>query len=100
MVALPNPSFQPKKSPVVPRGGGAKSGGALPKLRILCPKTALFGPKGPQNPVKTAKRRQTVAPMVQDHFWKNAFFTLFPHIFAPKTAAFQGILVFSMGRKA
>ena len=25
-------------------------GGALPKLRILCPKTAFFGPKRPQNP--------------------------------------------------
>ena len=45
---------------MAPRGGGAKSGGALPKLRILCPKTAFFGPKRPRNPVKTAKRRQTV----------------------------------------
>ena len=41
------------------RGGGAKSGGALPNLRILCPKTAFFGPNRPQNPVKTAKRRET-----------------------------------------
>ena len=45
---------------MAPRGGGAKSGGALPKLRILCHKTAFFGPKQPRNPVKTAKRRQTV----------------------------------------
>ena len=44
-----------------PRGGGAKSGGALPKLRILCPKTSFFGPKRPQNPVKTDKRGETVA---------------------------------------
>ena len=42
------------------RGGGAKSGGALPKLRILCPKTAFFGTKRPRYPVKTAKRMQTV----------------------------------------
>ena len=42
------------------RRGGATLGGALPKLRILCPKTALFCPKRPRNPLKTAKRRQTV----------------------------------------
>ena len=30
---------------MAPRGGGAKTGGALPKLRILCPKIALFRPK-------------------------------------------------------
>ena len=45
---------------MAPGGGGAKSGGALPKLRILCPKTAFFGPKRPQNPVITAKRRPRV----------------------------------------
>ena len=43
------------------RGVGAKSGGALPKLRMLCPKIAFFGPKWPRNPVKTAKRSETVA---------------------------------------
>ena len=48
---------------MAPRGGGAKSGGALPKLRILCPKTAFFGPKRPRNPVKTAKRSKTVATL-------------------------------------
>ena len=58
MVALPNSKFSAKNFPVAP--GGAKSGGALPKLRILCPKTAIFGPKGTQNPVITAKPRQTV----------------------------------------
>ena len=52
--------FSAKNSPLAPRGGGAKSGGALPKLRIFCPKTAFFGPKRPRNPVITAKRRQTV----------------------------------------
>ena len=41
----------------------AKSGGALPKLRILCPKTAFFGQKRPQNPIKTAKRSKTVATL-------------------------------------
>ena len=46
---------------MAPRGGGAKSGGALPKLRILCPKTTFFGPKRPPNPIKTAKRSETVA---------------------------------------
>ena len=45
---------------MAPRGGGAKSGGALPKLRILWSKTAFFGPKRPPNPLKTGKRRQTV----------------------------------------
>ena len=44
------------------RGRGAKWGGALPKLRILCPK-AFFVPKWPQNPFKTAKRRETVATL-------------------------------------
>ena len=43
-----------------PRGGGAKSGGALRQLRILCPKTAFFGPKPPRNLVKTGKGRQMV----------------------------------------
>ena len=57
MVALPNLSFEPKTT------RGTKSGGALPKLRILCPKTTFFGPKWPQNPVKTAKRRQTVTTL-------------------------------------
>ena len=45
------------------RGGGAKSVGALPELRILCPKTAFFGPKLHRNPVITAKRRQIVATL-------------------------------------
>ena len=45
------------------QGVGAKSGGALPKLRILCPKTAFFGAKRPQNPVKTAKRSETMATL-------------------------------------
>ena len=48
---------------MAPRGSGAKSGGALPKLRIFCPKTAFFGPKRPQNSVKTDKRRETVATL-------------------------------------
>ena len=52
---------------MAPRGGGAKSGGALPKLRILCPKTAFFGPKRPRNPVITAKRRQTVPTLHARH---------------------------------
>ena len=63
VVALPNPGFQLKNSPVAPRGGGAKSGGALPKLRILCPKTTFFGPKWHRNLVKTAKRRETIATL-------------------------------------
>ena len=45
---------------MAPLRGGAKSGGALPNLRILCPQTAFFGPKRPRNPVITAKLRQTV----------------------------------------
>ena len=45
------------------RGLGAKSGGPLPKLRILCPKTAFVGPKRPPNPVKTAKRSEMVATL-------------------------------------
>ena len=59
---LPNPSFEPKTSMVAPRAGGAMSGGALPKLRIFCPKTAFFfGPKWPRNTFKMAKQRETVA---------------------------------------
>ena len=54
---------------MAPWGGGPKSGGALPKLRILCPRTAFFGPKRPRNPVITAKRRQTAATLhVRLHF--------------------------------
>ena len=45
------------------QGGGAKSGGALPNLRSFGPKTAIFRPKQPQNPVKTAKRSETVATL-------------------------------------
>ena len=48
---------------MAPRGGGAKAGGAHPKLRILCPKKAFLGPKRPQNPVKTVKQRHTVATL-------------------------------------
>ena len=46
-----------------PRGGGAKSGGAHPKSRILCTKTAFLGPKRPRNPLKTDKQRGTVATL-------------------------------------
>ena len=48
---------------MAPRGGGARSGGALPKLRTLCPKTIFFGPKRHRNPLKTAKRREKVATL-------------------------------------
>ena len=54
------------------RGKGAKSGGPLPNLRILCPKTAFFGPKRSRNQLKTAKRRVTVA-------------TLYVHLNCPMT---------------
>ena len=51
------------------RGGGAKSGGALPNLRSFGPKTAIFRPKQPQNPGETPKRRDTVGtPHVRLHF--------------------------------
>ena len=46
---------------MAPRGGGAKSGGALPKLRMLRPKAAFSGPKWPRNQLRTDKRRETVA---------------------------------------
>ena len=45
------------------RGGGAKSGGALPNLRSFGPKTAIFRPKQPQNPGETPKRRDTVSTL-------------------------------------
>ena len=48
---------------MAPLGRGAKSGGALPKLRILYPKTAFFGPKQPSYPVKMEKQRETVATL-------------------------------------
>ena len=51
------------------RGGGAKSGGALPNLRSFGPKTAIFRPKQPQNPGETPKRRDTVSTLhVRLHF--------------------------------
>ena len=52
---------------MAPRGRGAKSAGALPKLRILCPKTAFFGLKRPRNPVITAKPTQTVRTLHLRH---------------------------------
>ena len=45
------------------RGGGAKSGGALPNLRSFGPKTAIFRPKHPYYSFKTPKRRQTAATL-------------------------------------
>ena len=45
------------------RGGGAKSGGALPNLRSFGPKRAIFRPKQPQNPGETPKRRDTVSTL-------------------------------------
>ena len=45
------------------RGGGAKSGGALPNLRSFGPKRAIFCPKQPQNPGETPKRRDTVSTL-------------------------------------
>ena len=48
---------------MAPWGGCANLGGALPDLRILCPKTAVFGPNPPRNPFKTAKRREKVATL-------------------------------------
>ena len=46
---------------MVARGGGAKSGGALPNLRSFGPKRAIFRPKQPKNPGETPKRRDTVS---------------------------------------
>ena len=40
---------------MAPRGMGTKSGGALPKLRILCRKTAFFGPKTAPNPTQNGQ---------------------------------------------
>ena len=45
------------------RGGGAKSGGALPNLRSFGPKRDIFRPKQPQNPGETPKRRDTVSTL-------------------------------------
>ena len=62
---------------MAPRGGVAKSGGALPKLHILCPKTAFFGTKQPRNPVKRDKRRETVATL---HVRPNCLVTKSPFL--------------------
>ena len=43
------------------RGGGAKSGGALPNLRSFGPKRPIFRPKWPPNPGEAPKQRKTVA---------------------------------------
>ena len=50
-------------SPVAPRGGGAKWGGALPKLSFLCPKIGFFFflPKTAPEPIQSDKRQETVA---------------------------------------
>ena len=48
---------------MAPRGGGAKSGGALPNLRSFGPKTAIFRPKRPPNPPEAPKRRETAATL-------------------------------------
>ena len=45
------------------RGGGAKSGGALPNLRSFGPKTAIVRPKQPQSPGETPKRVGMVATL-------------------------------------
>ena len=45
------------------RGGGAKSGGALPNLRSFGPKTAIFRPKQPPDPGETPKQRETRATL-------------------------------------
>ena len=57
------PSQRAQNSTVAPQVGGGNWAGALPKLRILCPKTAFFGPKQPWNIFKTAKRRETLATL-------------------------------------
>ena len=44
------------------------------------------------------KTRVCAPPMVQDHFWKNAFLIDFSPIFAPKTAPFRGILGFPLAQ--
>ena len=60
MAALPKPSFEPKTHLWRP-GAWAPMGGALPNLRNFWPKSAIFHPNQSQNPLKTAKRRETVA---------------------------------------
>ena len=45
------------------RGGGAKSGGALPNLHTFGPKTVIFRPKEPPNLGETPKRREVVATL-------------------------------------
>ena len=66
---LAKSKFRAKNSAVAARGGGAKSGRALPNLRSFGPKTAIFRPKQPQNLGETPKRRDTVStPHVRLHF--------------------------------
>ena len=50
--ALAKSKFGAKNSPVAARGGGAKSGGALPNLRCFGPKTAIFAQNSPQTRAK------------------------------------------------
>ena len=54
---LTNPSFEPKNSPVAARGGGAKSGGALPNLRGFVPKNSLFWPKTAPKPSQNGQTK-------------------------------------------
>ena len=92
MVPLPNPSCEARNHRWRRRAGGAKSGRALTKQHILCPKTSFFGPKRLRNPVKTDKRRKGVRTMhvrldslVTKHPWFTSKSTMCPR-HGPKMA--------------
>ena len=56
MVALPNPSFEPKTHQCRPGAGATSREVASQNCAFCAPKTAFFGPKRPRNSAKTAKR--------------------------------------------
>ena len=98
MVPLPNPSCEARNHRWRRRAGGAKSGRALTKQHILCPKTSFFGPKRLRNPVKTDKRRKIVRTMhvcldslVTKHPWFPSKSTMCPR-HGPKLAQSAHIL--------
>ena len=63
MVPLPSPSLQPKTHRWRP-GPGAPSQEVPSQICAFCaPKTAVFGPKRPRTPLKTASGRETVATL-------------------------------------
>ena len=60
LVALPNPSFEPKTHRWRPRAGAPSREVPSQNCAFCAPKQPFLAQNGPQNPLKTAKRKQRV----------------------------------------